>query len=360
MKSFAFISPNILSLSPALFDVREAPFSLHGLYEPKANGLFRRIHEAVANAANERVRMMHTNPAGARVRFVTNSSFIAVGAVYPPMGDAEARGAGARSGAGAFCFDLYVDGKHVGLLSHEVLSERDGVTVFDVKDGRYEALERFGTNRKREITLFFPLFVNVERLYVGLEQGCTIEAPTPYKNEKPVVFYGSSITQGACASRAGNTYPSVLSRRYGFDFINLGFAGGALAEDPIVDYLCTLDPCLLVFDYDHNAWNPDYLRRTHLPALCKLRAAHPEIPFILMSRPNLCSGEAQVKERINIIRESYEALLADGCGPVHFVNGLDVYHSLDSDMMTVDGTHPTDLGFYAMAKALSEVFAIYF
>ena len=322
--------------------------------------MFRRMPAHVAEAANERARLMHTNPAGARIRFVTDSSFVAVGAVYPPMGDSEARGAGARSGAGAFCFDLYVDGEHKSLLSHEVLSEQGGVTLFDVKDGHYEAVERFGTNRMCEITLFFPLFVNVEALYVGLEAGCTVKAPKPYKNDKPVVFYGSSITQGACASRAGNTYPAVLSRRHGFDFINLGFAGGALAEAPIIDYLCSLDASLLVFDYDHNSPNPDYLRKTHLPALRKLRAAHPEIPFILMSRPNLCSGEDMVKARIEVIKESYEVLLSDGCGPVHFVNGLEIYRSLDSEMMTVDGTHPTDLGFYAMATALDPIFSLYF
>lgn len=357
MKSFT--SPSVLSLAPRVFDVRQAPFSLHGLYEPRAEGLFRRIPLAVAEAANQRARMMHANPAGARVRFATDSSFLAVGATLPPMGDSEARGAGARMGAGAFCFDLYVDGKHKTMLCPETLSERGGVPFYDTAEGHYEALERLGPKRMREITLYFPLFVNVSALFVGLEEGCTVTEAAPYQNKRPVVFYGSSITQGACASRAGNTYPAILSRRHSFDFINLGFAGGALAEPPMIDYLCSLDASLLVFDYDHNAPSPDYLRRTHLPALRRLRAAHPDIPFLLMSRPNLCGGEALVKERIDVIRESYEALRADGCGPVHFVNGLEVYRGLDSEMMTVDGTHPTDLGFYAMAEALDGIFALY-
>jgi len=360
MSSFAFSSPDILSLSPAVFDARKAPFSLHGLYEPQQEGLFRRMPSEVAEAANERVTLMHANTAGARVRFSTDSAFVAVGATYAPMGSPLARGAGARSGPGAFCFDLYVDNKHVSVLSPEALAEHEGVTIFDIKDGHYEVFQRFGTNKMREITIFFPSFVNVSELYIGLEEGRILMEGTPYKNEKPVVFYGSSITQGACASRPGNTYPSILSRRHGFDFINLGFAGGALAEDPVIDYLCTLDTCLLVFDYDHNAYSPDFLRRTHQPALKKLRAAHPAIPFILLSRPNLSGGEGQVKERIEIIKESYHALLSDGCGPVHFVNGLEIYRSLDGEMMTIDGTHPTDLGFYAMASALDEIFALYF
>ncbi len=359
MSSFAFSSPNILSLSPAVFNARRAPFRLHGLYKPENEGLFRRIPSEVAEATNGGVKLLHTNTAGARVRFKTDSSFIAVGATYPPM-EFSSKGSAALSGVGAFCFDLYADGKHVQVLQHEVLTADDNQAYFDIKDGRYEALAQLPDKAMREITIFFPNFVNVEELYIGLEKDALVEPATPYKNEKPVVIYGSSITQGACASRAGNTYPNILSRRYGFDFINLGFAGSAQAENAIVDYLCSLDACMLVFDYDHNSPSPDFLRRTHLPALRKLRAAHPDIPFVLLSRPNLSGGETQVKERIEIIKESYRALLEDGCGPVHFVNGLDIFKSCDSEMMTADNTHPTDLGFYAMAAALSDVFKLYF
>ena len=359
MSSFAFSSSDILSLSPSLFDVRKTPFSLHGLYHPQEEGLFRRMPREVAEATNAGVKLLYTNTAGARVRFATDSSFIAVGAVFPPMAF-YSKGSAALSGLGAFCFDLYADGRHVQVLQPECLTADENQAFFDIQNGHYEAFARFGGKRMREITLFFPSFVNVSELYIGLEEGCALKEGTPYKNEKPVVIYGSSITQGACASRAGNTYPNILSRRHNVDFINLGFAGSAQAENAIIDYLGSLDACMLVFDYDHNAPNPDFLRRTHLPALRKLRAAHPTIPFVLLSRPNLSGGEAQTMERIEIIRESYRACLSDGCGPVHFVNGNEIFKSCDSEMMTADNTHPTDLGFYAMASALDDVFALYF
>ncbi len=359
MTDFAFSAPNILSFSPTVYDARRAPFRLHGLYRPDEGGLFRRMPREVAEATNEGVKLLYTNTAGARVRFATDSAFVAVGAVYPPM-EFLSKGSAALSGLGAFCFDLYADGRHMGVLQPECLTASKNTAYFDLSGERYEAVAHFGGKRMREVTLFFPSFVNIEAVYIGLEDGCTLKEAAPYKNEKPVVIYGSSITQGACASRPGNTYPAILSRRHGFDFINLGFAGSARAESAVIDYLCSLDACMLVFDYDHNAPTPDYLRRTHLLALRKLREAHPDIPFLLLSRPNQCGGEAQARERVAIIQESYEALCADGHGPVHFVNGQDIFASLDGEMMTADGTHPNDLGFYAMAKALSEVFEIYF
>ena len=359
MSLFAFSSENILSLSPIAYNARKAPFRIHGLYKPEKEGVFRRMPTEVAETVNGGVKLLHKNTAGARVRFATDSSFIAVGAYYPPM-EYYSKGSAALSGLGAFCFDLYADGRHVQVLQPECLTADENQAFFDIKDGHYEAFANFGVKKMREITLFFPSFVNVEEIFIGLEADALVEPATPYKNEKPVVIYGSSITQGACASRAGNTYPSILSRRHNFDFINLGFAGSAQAENAIIDYLCSLEASMLVFDYDHNSPNPDFLRRTHLRALRKLRAAHPDIPFILLSRPNLSGGEEAALERIEIIKESLHELENDGCGPVHFVSGNEIFKSCDSEMMTADNTHPTDLGFYAMAAALDGIFSLCF
>jgi hypothetical protein len=164
----------------------------------------------------------------------------------------------------------------------------------------------------------------------------------------------------ACACRAGNTYQNILSRKLNFDYLNLGFAGACRAEPAVIDYICTLDMPLLVFDYGHNAKSADYLQETHLPALRKLRAAHPDIPFVVMSRPDQDSGEADTIRRAKLIEENCRILREESDAPVHFVNGIDIFHSHDKDMMTIDGTHPTDLGFYCMAQALYKVLEQYF
>ena len=356
---FVFRDPKIAAANLTVYDARNHPFGLYGLYRPEEPGLFKRMPREVAENTGKRVAKLYSNTAGARLRFATDSSCIAVGAVYPPMEFPSARTA-AFAAAGALCFDLYADGKYCRVLWPEGLNQRGSVVSFDIPDGQYEAFFDFWEKKLRQITLNFPSFVNISDVYIGLEEGAVLAPGQAYVNENPVVFYGSSITQGACASHPGNIYQNILSRKLNFDYVNLGFAGAARAEDAVIDYICTLDMCMLVFDYDHNARSPEFLESTHLPALRKLRAAHPDIPFILMSRPDQDAGEEDALRRVEVIERSYQDLLAESDAPVYFVNGQQIFYSHDSEMMTIDGTHPTDLGFHCMAEALYDVMEPYF
>ena len=357
-EQFAFRNPKLAGEDLAVYDVRQKPFDLYGLYRPEEPGLFKRMPASVGENVSKRVKLLYTNTAGARIRFKTDSTVIAVGAVYPPMDFASA-GTAARAPIGAFCFDLYVDGMYRQAMQPLKHGRCGSVVYFDLEDGHYESCATFGEQKLREITLNFPSFVNISEVYIGLKKDAQVLPGKPYVNEKPIVFYGSSITQGACASRPGNTYQNVLSRRLNFDYVNLGFAGSCKAEDIIVDYVGTLDMSVMVFDYDHNASNPKQLKNTHLRALRRLRAALPDVPFVLMSRPDEDRGEEDTLQRLEIVKESYETLQKDGYGPVHLVDGHAIYHSHDTEMMTIDGTHPTDLGFYCMAEALEPVLAQY-
>lgn len=357
MEKFEFLTPAIGREDLEIYDVQQAPFRLYGLYKPE-EGQYRRMPREVARRVSDRVLGLHANTAGARVRFATDSLRLAVCALYPEQIYPSDRSA-ALSGAGAFFFDLYADGEHMRVLWHETVKTA-GNAYFDLSNGRYESHMSFPTKKMRQITLCFPAFVNVSRVLVGLDRGAAVEEGAAYQNQDPVVFYGSSITQGACASRAGNSYPNLLSRWLNFDYVNLGFAGGCGAEGEIIDYLCALKTPLLVYDYDHNCTSLDHLRKTHLPGLEKLRRAHPEIPFVLLSKPNRHAGKEEAVARMRIIEESYLALQKMSMAPVHFVSGQEIFESYDPEMMTVDGTHPTDLGFYAMAKALLPVFKKYF
>ena len=352
---FEFNSQKIAEKGVKVYNARKAPFSIYGLYHPEEEGIFKRMPTDVAEATSRRVGLLYTNTSGARLRFATDSSFLAIGAIYPPMEFASPRSA-ALSGAGAFAFDLYADGKHVQVMSPTDTAQRGSVVSFDLEDGRYEACCAFPEKKLRYITLCFPSFVNISELYIGLEADAQLAEGEPYVNELPVVFYGSSITQGACACRSGNIYQNILSRKFNFDYLNLGFAGACKAEEAMIDYLCSLDMSVLVFDYDHNTPNVEYLRKTHLPALRKLRAAHPNVPIVLMSKPNQHNGKEAAIERKKVIEDSYNALKTEYEAPVYFVDGQKIFESCDSEMMTVDNTHPTDLGFYCMAKALEGIF----
>ena len=354
---FSFTLAGCESLT--VYDARKKPFRIYGLYEPEQEGVFRRMPRQVAESVSQRALFLHTNPAGGRLRFVTDSTTLAVGAIHAPTDFPSPRTA-ALCFANSFFFDLYADGQHVHVLWHEGAVSDERSVHLEIPHGKYESVARFSERKDREITLCFPSFVNVESVYIGLDAGATLGECAPYVNEgRPVVFYGSSITQGACACRSGNLYENILSRRLGFDFINLGFAGGCKAEEAMIDYLCTLAPSILVFDYDHNARDAAFLKETHLPALRRLRQAHPDVPFLVLSKPNVHSGKEEAILRARVIEESCRILAEEGSAPIHFINGQEILEGHDAEMMTLDGTHPTDLGFYCMADALQPILRRY-
>jgi hypothetical protein len=173
-----------------------------------------------------------------------------------------------------------------------------------------------------------------------------------YRDLSPIVYYGSSITQGACASRPGNIYQNIICRRNNIDYVNLGFSGSGFAEDTMVDYLCGLEMSAFVCDYDHNAPNVSHLEATHRKMYEKIRAAHPELPYIMISRVDFdCEYYENIKRR-DVIIDTYRYARATKDKNVYFIDGASVFRGPYQDLCTTDGCHPTDLGFYRMAMGM--------
>lgn len=321
------------------YDCLEQPFGLYGVFHE--DGMFRRLPESVAKTVNDGVCYLHSNTAGGRVRFRTDSPYIAIHAEMPAACFMEHCAL-----TGSSCFDLYVrdeNGKErfVNSLKRSV----------DNRYGYETVLYPSGTGM-REYTINFPTYSSVNSLHIGLDEQAALEAPTPYTIQNPVVFYGSSITQGGCASRPGTTYQSIVSRRFDFDYINLGFSGSARGEDTIAQYLANLDMSLFVLDYDHNAPTVAHLAQTHEKLYQAVRKAHPDIPVILMARP-LFYPDADALARLEVIKATYEKAKRAG-EPVYLLDGPTLMAMAGDDGL-VDGAHPNDLGFASMAKAVGDV-----
>ena len=194
---------------------------------------------------------------------------------------------------------------------------------------------------------------DVKKLTVGLSHGATLKKAAPYEKEVPILFYGSSITQGGCASRPGNSYESRVSRALSAEFINLGFSGSCRAEEEMAHYIKTLDMSAFVFDYDHNSRNPEYLASTHQKFFKLVREAKPELPILILSRPEaVLKGSALVSKEI--IEKTFTDAKAEGDQNVYFLDGPKLMKLAGTDG-TVDGCHPNDLGFYSMAEAVIAV-----
>ena len=317
------------------YNVRSAPFKVYGIFY--AGDRFRRLPEAVAKSVSKGVYGLHAHTAGGRVRFRTDSPYVAIHAKMPHVGRMPHFALCGSSG-----FDLYVQDRYRASF----------VPPVDIVDG-FEGVKPLGLKRMREITINFPSYSNVSELYIGLQEDAVVEAPTPYKLETPILFYGSSITQGGCSSRPGSAYANIVSRALDADIVNLGFSGNARAEVEMGEYVKDLPMSVFVYDYDHNAPTIAHLEQSHERMFRQVREAQPDLPIVLMSRPKYTLNEDD-RTRLEIIRKTYENALERGDRNVYLIDGPTLM-AIAGNEGTVDGTHPTDLGFFSMAQALIPV-----
>ena len=328
----------------------ETPFSLHGIFYDYEREEYRRMPYDLSAKVSSGVQGLSAATAGGRLRFVTNSPFIALkcvipaGYVMPHM-----------PCVGSHGFGIYANGVYFGniaLYVEEALAARGGTMAFA---GIRQFPFYYGKQAEEyEIELCFPLYNGVNTLYVGVKNGCYVKQPKPYKMQKPIVFYGSSITQGGCASHPGNEYTALVSRWLNAEYINLGFSGGAKGEQAMSDYIADIDASVFVIDYDHNAQSVEYLQETHYSIYKTIRKKQAKTPILFLSRPGFeyCAAGA---ERRAVIKATYNYAIINGDKNVAYIDGETLFGEDGRDCCTVDNVHPTDLGFYRMAKTVFPV-----
>ena len=329
----------IVTEEMTVYDIPSERFALYGVYfEEKANA-FVRMDTEVAERVNAGVASLYTYTAGGRIKFATDSAVLRIAVAYDYLG---AMPHMALVGSSGFSlFEETEDGeRYVAKLAP---------TYQDAKG--YVAETRLPAGKMREYTLYFPLYNEVRRLSIALEKGASVRPGKPYRNIAPILYYGSSITQGGCASRPDNCYQALICKRNNIDFINLGFSGSAKGEKEMVSYLGRIKCSLFVCDYDYNAPSAAHLKATHYPLYESFRKAQPETPILFLSAPDYqLIGEAE--ERVRIIRSTYERAKKQGDKNVYFLSGKSYYGKKNCWDFAVDGCHPTDYGFSAMAEKI--------
>lgn len=338
------VETTLLKDGVAFYDVRRAPFRVYGLYDYKNQPIFRRLPEEVAAATSDGVAHLSKHTAGGRVRFATDSDFICIKSkmnsitLLPHMPTSGTAG-----------FDLFIDSPD-GAESRYV---RTFMPPWHTKDEGYESRIDLGSKKLRYFTINFPSYSGVDELLVGISEGSTLGEGLPYRSLAPFVYYGSSITQGGCASRSGNIYQNVVCRRTNVDYINLGFSGNGRAEDAIVDYMASLQMSAFISDYDHNSPSREHLSATHYKMYEKIRAAHPDIPYIMLSKCDLDNSYDANLARREVVYESFCRARANGDKNVYYIDGASIFRGPYQNMCTIDSCHPNDLGFALMADAIT-------
>jgi len=210
----------------------------------------------------------------------------------------------------------------------------------------------------RKYRLYLPLYDGVVDLQVGIDPDSEIRKPEPVK-AKPIVFYGTSITQGGCASRPGMVHTNILSRKLSRYCINFGFSGNGKMEQPIVELIAEIDPAFYVIECLPNMKPVEISERT-IPLVHTIRIHHPSTPVLLVENFEYDAAildhklHANVQEKNQVLKREYKKIQGMKIPNVYYIDSMGAA-GLDHEG-TVDGIHFTDLGFIRYADFLMEKF----
>lgn len=214
--------------------------------------------------------------------------------------------------------------------------------------------------KEREFMLYLPLYDGVTSLRIGVDASASMEQPSweyPTQNQ-PIVFYGTSILQGACASRPGMAHTNIISRRLNRECINLGFSGNAFLDSEVAHILAEVDAAVYVLDFVPNA-SVDQMEERMEDFYRIIREKHPITPIVFVEDPvfahayycKAIAGEIERKNRM--LQKQFSKLKKQGEKHIYLVKS-DKMLGEDGEA-TVDGIHFTDLGMMRYADLLTLV-----
>ena len=343
------IDPSIKAVEGfSWYDIRNLDVEGKGWTDTKS--FYDRLPARAETIVREPVWNLSHDSAGMCVRFVTDANEIKAkwelrskGLAMPHM-----------PATGVSGLDLYVkdtDGKWKWLAVGKPMQfPVNSVTlVKDIPEGT------------REYFLYLPLYNGVLSVEIGVPDGSVFRKAAPYpKDRKPIVFYGTSITQGGCASRTGMVHTAILGRRFGYPVINLGFSGNGRMEPEMADLFAELDPSVYVLDCLPNM-NGRMVAERVAPFVKRLRQVHPETPILLVEDRTYSnaflvrsSRQRNLEDRRELLK-IYTRLKSEGVKNLYYLLGDKLLGDKIDNLATVDGSHPTDLGFMRQADAFYEV-----
>lgn len=327
----------------------ERPFQIAGFGWLEAERRYRRLPAKPAWNLPHAVDQLANCTSGGQIRFVTDSASLSLKVKLTGAADMYHMPATGQCG-----FDCYIGGPGEQVYY--------GSTKYNHRLTEYESvLFTDLTKENRVVTLNFPLYQGVDEVWIGLDPDAEIAEPPAYESQQKVIVYGTSITQGACASRPGMAYTNILSRRFNLEFLNLGFSGNGKGEPELAHLLAELQhPACLILDYEANCVSTELFQQT-LPNFIEIyREKHPLTPILVISRithakEHFEQGMRQDRaDRKEISRQTVEERREKGDAHIYFCDGSALLGDYPQDC-TVDGSHPTDLGFARMADGLTPV-----
>lgn len=287
---------------------------------------------------------------GMELRFLTDAPLIQVR--FVPTGNLQMPHMPATGVSG---LDLYAKDK-VGNLEWVRGSYSFGDTV------AYVFRVNLAGKMEREFKLYLPLYNGVNNMEVGVPVESFFKIIPP-SSEKPIVVYGTSIAQGACASRPGMAWPAIMGRKLDRTVVNLGFSGNGRLEPEVLEHISNTEAAVYILDCLPNLvpsvnWTEDEIKSRLIHAVNFLKEKHPETPILLVEHAGYSDSltdrerDAAVRFVNNWMKDVYQKLLFEGTTEIYLLTKDDIQLDLDA---TVDGTHPSDLGMRQIAQAYVEI-----
>ena len=303
-----------------------------------------RLPKSYKSAVREPVWDLSKCSAGLSIRFETNSS--SIGVKWTVLFD---RSMNHMAATGIKGIDLYFknDGKWQYLnTARPTGKENNAIIISNMPQAM------------REYKMYLPLYDGLEALEVGIDSNSVIQKPN-LTEQKSLVFYGTSITQGGCASRPGMAHTNIISRKLNMDCINLGFSGNGKMEAPIAELIAGFDPQFYVIECLPNM-KPEEVSENTLPLAKTIREQHASTPIVFVE--NFVYTHSFLDQELNdliksknaALKKEYQKMLDNGFKNIYYIESN---HAFGADLEgTVDGVHFTDLGFIKYADFLIEKF----
>ncbi|MDR3286135.1 MAG: SGNH/GDSL hydrolase family protein [Prevotellaceae bacterium] len=341
--TFLLISPFAFSQNVKWTEGRQ--LTIEGRASTGQSHDYDRLPAFARETARKEVWTLSENSAGINIRFSTDSDTLRVRWVLrsvckmPHMTDC------AMNGIDLYAYDdensrwrwagikLSWDGKNTGIMLQGI------------------------TKKTRDYMLYLPLYTSIDSVFIGVNDDAQIQKFVRSDNKKPIVHYGTSIVQGASASRAGMCSTAQIGRAFDTEVINLGFSGNARMEEIIATVMTQIDACCYIVDCNANM-TAEMITERAVPFVKQLRQTRKNVPIILVERTLAANSwlKAETKQKINEgnleLKKSYEKLLSEGFENIYYISERNL--TADSSEHTIDGEHYTDTGFTAYSEYVIE------
>lgn len=323
-----------------------AAFPLYGKISDQTETRYERLPTTVKNICRPRLWELGKNTAGLAVRFRSNSKSIS--AKWNLLQDSQMNH---MAGVGIRGVDLYCleGGTWRFVNAGKPDRKYNATTIISNMKGE-----------EREYMLYLPLYDGVTHLEIGVDSLASIGQPqveSPVR-KKPIIYYGTSITQGGCASRPGMAHTNILSRRLNREFINLGFSGNGQLDYEIAEIITGCDAAMYILDFMPNV-NLKQVQEKAEKFYRILRSKSPDVPVLFIENPVFpfsdydLAMQSVVREKNEALRLFFRSLVKRGEKNIYFLPSEKLI-GMDGEA-TVDGIHFTDLGFQRYADNLYPV-----